>query len=165
MNKQELIESFRRETHVISFLASRLTPADLDFSFTPGQRTTIELLRYLTIAGIAPTIALLNGNWDHWQSFAQRSEKLELAGIGAAMDQQMNELVAAIEPLTEGDMSRPAKTAWNQELSLGAALVEQSLKFLTAYRMQLFLQAKACGHTGFSTYECWGGVDKPAPKA
>ena len=92
MTKQELIESFRRETHLISFLASRLTPADQEFRFTPGQRSTLDLLRYLSIAGIAPTLALLNGNWDHWQKFAQRSEKLDLAGVGAAMELQLGEI-------------------------------------------------------------------------
>lgn len=166
MTKQELIDSFHRETSLISFLASRLTPEDLEFRFSPGQRSTLELLRYLSLAGIAPTIALVNGNWDHWQTYAQRAEDVGLTGVGAAMERQFAEILQVLEPLTEQDLAtRRAKTAWNTEMALGAAIVEQSLKFLTAYRMQLFLQAKAASHPAFSTWECWAGVDKPAPKA
>ena len=33
---------------------------------------------------------------------------------------------------------------------------------LVAYRMQLFLQAKAAGNASIGTANCWGGMDRPA---
>jgi hypothetical protein len=42
--------------------------------------------------------------------------------------------------------------------TVGRALVEITLKWMTAYRMQLFLGAKAAGNTEIWTPDCWSGV-------
>ena len=36
------------------------------------------------------------------------------------------------------------------------------LRCLIAYRMQLFLHAKASGASALTTWNCWYGVDAPA---
>jgi hypothetical protein len=45
------------------------------------------------------------------------------------------------------------------DTTLGRALVETTLKWLTAYRMQLFLYAKASGNEKIGTANNWAGVD------
>jgi hypothetical protein len=47
-------------------------------------------------------------------------------------------------------------------MSLGAAIMNSSVKFLAAYRMQLFLYIKQLGRQELSTVQNWGGRD-PAP--
>ncbi len=46
-----------------------------------------------------------------------------------------------------------------QELILGAALVNFPLKFLAAYRMQLFLYLKSTLTEELTTMNCWFGMD------
>ena len=44
----------------------------------------------------------------------------------------------------------------------GVYLVENLLKWLAAYKMQLFLYVKANGNASIGTSNLWGGVDMPA---
>jgi hypothetical protein len=43
-------------------------------------------------------------------------------------------------------------------MGLGEALIELVLKTATAYRMQLFLYAKASGSAQLTSSDCWQGV-------
>ena len=48
-------------------------------------------------------------------------------------------------------------------LPLGFAVLEGPLKWLTAYKMQLFLYAKATGATQLKTSNLWRGTDPKPP--
>ena len=47
---------------------------------------------------------------------------------------------------------------------LGVAILNGPFKWVAAYKLQLFLYAKACGATGIGTSNAWRGADMP-PKA
>ena len=51
-------------------------------------------------------------------------------------------------------------TPEHQSKGLGTALVDGPLKWLLAYKMQLFLYVKASGATGIGTSNVWGGRDQ-----
>ena len=55
LTKPELIESFQNEVHILLHLAGKVEPAMHDYRPTAGQRSTLELLRYLTVMGPALT--------------------------------------------------------------------------------------------------------------
>jgi hypothetical protein len=49
--------------------------------------------------------------------------------------------------------------------TLGLAILEAPFKWLTAYKLQLFLYAKATGASAIGTANAWAGVDlDPARK-
>src|SRR5205814_980033 len=54
MTKEEFLDSCAHETRVIRHLAGKILPGGLDWKPTPVQRTTLELLRYLTSCAIVP---------------------------------------------------------------------------------------------------------------
>ena len=51
LTKSELIASLQHEVRILLHLASKIDRAALDYRPTPKQRSTIELLKYLTVMG------------------------------------------------------------------------------------------------------------------
>jgi hypothetical protein len=60
--------------------------------------------------------------------------------------------------------TRMVKTPAGDPIPLASALLEFPLKWAPAYRMQLFLQAKAAGLSELNSSNLWRGHD-PKPKA
>ena len=79
-----------------------------------------------------------------------------------AMDRQLAEVKDKVGPISEEDFfSRETTFPTGDKSILGAALVNLPLKFITAYRMQLFLYLKSVGRSELNTISCWCGFDKP----
>src|SRR6267378_2846801 len=51
LTKSELIAALQNEVRILLHLASKIDRAMLDYRPTPKQRSTIELLRYLSVMG------------------------------------------------------------------------------------------------------------------
>src|SRR5437868_14682332 len=51
LTKSELISSLQMEVKILLHLAGKVDRAQLDYRPTPKQRSTIELLRYLSMMG------------------------------------------------------------------------------------------------------------------
>ena len=49
--KSELIAQLQKEVDILLHLASKIDRAQLDYRPTPKQRSTLDLLRYLSIMG------------------------------------------------------------------------------------------------------------------
>lgn len=132
--------------------------ASLAYRPTPGQRSTLELLRYLSYCGIGACHFALEGNWDGYQKVAKRGQKMPAGKFPAAMDRQKKEIAALLSKLSAADFSsRMTKNPAGQEMTLGRALLEMPTRWLGGYRMQLFLYARALG-ADVSTPDCWYGV-------
>src|SRR3981081_675325 len=54
LTKPELIASLQNEVRILLHLAGKIDRAKLDYRPTPKQRSTIELLKYLSVMG--PTL-------------------------------------------------------------------------------------------------------------
>ena len=50
---------------------------------------------------------------------------------------------------------------FGMRMSRGAFIVNQVLCACAAYRTQLFLYLKACGHAELNTMNLWAGMDAP----
>jgi hypothetical protein len=166
LSKEQLLESIATELRVARHLATKVAPGTLGWRPSPSQRSTIELLRYLSTAGIDLTRAMLSGTWDVASVSGKAPVDLRLEDFDAAMARQEAEIRAALEPLAERDfLERRAVLPTGATTNLGAALVDVVLRALVGYRMQLFLYAKASGASALSTANCWYGVDLPPPPA
>jgi hypothetical protein len=164
-DKAQFLESCAHETKVVKHLAARVPPGSLDYRPTPKQRSTLELLRYLTTCAIVPAKALVARDWDEAESIEKAAESLQPADFAAAMDRQLEGLRAVVAPLSDHDLAtRDAAMPWGTPCRLGEGLVNCCVKTLVAYRMQLFLYAKAAGAHDLGPANCWAGVD-PRPRA
>ena len=163
LTKDQVLAAMLRECDVCVHLAGKVPQGKADFRFTPPQRSTLELLRYLSFIGVAAARCLHEGKWDAYEALAKEASTLDAAGFPAAMGRQKKALTETFAKIPDADFqSKHAEMPWGQRLPLGQAILELSYACLVAYRMQLFLQAKASGNAAIGTANCWGGMDKPA---
>jgi hypothetical protein len=163
LTKPELVASLHHEVNILLHLASKVEPAMLDYRPTPKQRSTLELLRYLTLMGPALVRAAQAGRFDPaaWtveekaanaRSFEQTVEAL------ASLKEQYASLLGG---MSDADF-REEVEMFGQKYSRGGFIVNNVLSGHAAYRTQLFLYLKACGRSELSTMNLWGGMDSPA---
>ncbi len=159
--KQQLLSSIRSETAILQHLATQVPAGQLDYRPTAGQRSTLELLRYLTIAITAPARFAIERRWD-WEQLVAESQRLGLADMGAALDRQFRGFVRLLKPYDERKLLKLTTKDWGgKTVRLNEALIQWVFKPIVAYRMQLFLYLKASGATHLKSSDCW---DAPAQK-
>jgi hypothetical protein len=168
--KDEIHDSIRLELHILEHIFNKIPkddPQALEYRPSPGQRSLLELLRYLSYAGIGGCMAAVEGGFDGFRRVAARAEDMPAEDFPAALARQKEEIAELFARLTDEDlMTRQTKNPLGQELSLAKGLLELPFRWLVAYRMQLFLYAKAVG-ADLWTPDCWYGIhrDRPAPKS
>jgi hypothetical protein len=164
IGKQQLAASMLRECDICVHLHSKLTalgPAAFEHRPVPGQRSALELLRYLAICGIAGTRCLAESNWKLFGDFSARVAEMQPQDFPAAMERQKQELASFFAQVDERTLeTQPAKLPTGVELPLGAAILEAPFKWLAAYKLQLFLYAKAAGAAEIGTANAWAGRDR-----
>ncbi len=159
---QAFLDSCAHETRVIVHLASKVSPDAYGWRPTPKQRSVHELLGYLTTCAIVPARAMVTGTWDDFETVGRQEKAVTPASFPWAMGRQLEALTALVRPIPEREfLEKDATLPWGAKAKLGPALVDTVLKALVAYRMQLFLYAKASGRHDLGPANCWIGVDGP----
>ena len=162
LTRDELRRSLQHEIKILRHLAGKLEPAMLDYRPTPKQRSTLELLRYLSamapgLLEVAATGTFSPPAWTvHEKAAAGRDFEQTLAAITAQGD-EFGRLEAR---WSDADM-RAEIAPWGEVTSRGSFLVNFLLCGYAAYRTQLFLYLKACGREELGTLNLWDGVDPP----
>lgn len=160
--KQELIAAIQNEIRIIKHVAEKI-PVDTEgYKPTEGQRTTLELLQYLSIVFIASTKTIQANDNTVFTPYVERSKDTTLANFAEKMDLQEQELVAAIAEFTDTDLAEVVNIYFQGDKTKGAYLVEFLLKWAAAYKMQLFLYIKSSGNSSIGTSNLWGGMDLPS---
>ena len=159
----ELIRSLQHEVDILLHLASKIEPSMLEYRPTPGQRSTLELLQYLTYMGPELTDVAKAGQFDvpTWTAAEARAKALGFEETLAAIRAQREGYASQIESLSE-EALRGTVSPFGHAQSRGSFLVNTVLCGCAAYRTQLFLYLKACGRHELSTWNLWAGIDAPA---
>jgi DinB family protein len=162
LSKDQFLDSMRQEIKIIKHLATKVPPGTWNWRPTPGQRSTLELLRYLTYCGTIGAIHAVTDNWDHAEAMEKAAESVTPENFAAAMDKQMAALESLIRPLSDAELAeKPTTMPWGAPTKVGIGLVDMGLKPLVAYRMQFFLYAKQSGNAEIGSAECWVGMSPP----
>lgn len=160
INKDQIAASMMFECDVAKHLFTKLTQKSYDYKPTDGQRTTLELLRYLSICGIAGIQSLYKSDWKTFGTYTSRADAMSAEGFPAAMDLQKQEIKAFFDSVTERDLeTRDAALPVGGTQLLGLAILDLPFKWLPAYKLQLFLYAKATGAAELNTANAWMGMD------
>ena len=163
LTKPEFVSALQNEVRILLHLASKIDRAKLDYRPTPRQRSTIELLRYVSMMGPALAQAAKAGAFDGaaWtaaeQTAAAQSYEQTLAAIAA----QPDTYAALLADISDDDLRVDIDPFGAGKSSRGSFLVNQVLCGCAAYRTQLFLYLKACGREELNTWNLWVGVDEP----
>lgn len=161
--KEQFIQSIRHETNICKHLYSKIPAGGLNYRPTPGQRSLLELMQYLSAVGSVTARGLIHNDWSHVAESIEKAKSRSADQFCEAMDQQCEEIIRLLQPVTDDDLlHKDTTTVILTTVKIGEGLVNMTLKFLTAYRMQMFLYLKGAGVTSISTTNCWMGMDKPA---
>ena len=159
MLKEILQESIIKELILIKRLHTKVTSDSLDYRPKENVRSIIELLQYLSGAGTG-MLLFWQSNESEARPFLMKLREnapvLTLENAPAIFDAQIdlvNELFASIseEDLATKEVSYP----WGTTDTLGKAILETSIKWLTGYKMQLFLYLKQSSDIAISTPDLW----------
>lgn len=166
ITKDQLAAAMLRECDICIHLASKLPAGAADYRPSEKQRSTVELLRYLAICGSAALDCLSHGDWKRFAGHAAEVKDMPVEGFAAAMAKQKAAIAAFFDGITETalETQEAPLPGGSGAAPLGLAILNAPFKWLTAYKLQLFLYAKASGAAEIGTSNAWAGAD-PAPKA
>jgi hypothetical protein len=163
LTKPELIASLQNEVRILLHLAGKIDRNQLDYRPTAKQRSTLELLQYLSIMGPALVRVAAEGTFDpaEWTAAEKAAAERNFDQTMAAIAEHSNAYATLLAGLSDASL-REEIDMFGQKYSRGAFIVNLILCGCAAYRTQLFLYLKACGRDELSTMNLWGGVDPPA---
>jgi hypothetical protein len=163
LTKPELIASLQNEVRILLHLAGKIEPSMRNYRPTPKQRSTTELLQYLTVMGPALIRAAQAGTFDAaaWTEAEKAAGARDLDQTIAALSAQSDEYAALVGGMSDADL-RAEIEMFGTKSSRGSFIVNNVLSGCAAYRTQLFLYLKACGREELNTWNLWVGMDQPA---
>jgi len=170
MTKQQILASIKEENAILKHLFSKVKPEQLSFSPGENMRTTEALLRYITYCAVATInwydVFLMKRDKENtFQKYVDKADAMDIQKFPEALDEQYTEVEQILSNYSEEDLlKKKVNRIAGNECSLEEAIVNSSLRYLTAYRMQLFLYIKQNGQADIGTYNCWVGMDKPPKK-
>jgi hypothetical protein len=164
LTKDDVIAQLQKEVRILLHLASKIDRSQLDYRPTPKQRSTLELLRYLTAMGPVLVRSIKAGTFDveRWQADTARANAADFDQVLALIRAQEAEYASLLASWSEDDF-RGSIEMFGRTETRAKWLLELVLNGCAAYRTQLFLYLKSCGREELSTSNLWQGVDAQVP--
>lgn len=166
ITKNDIRDLILKECDICLHLAAQIPEGGMDYTPSEGQRTTLELLRYVSFCSIGAARMLVDGHWEAYQAMSEAAKTMTADEFPAAMASQKDQISAFFDEVTQEQLdTQMAKTPMGEDIRLDLGLVSMAQHWLVAYRMQLFLYVKQAGNNDIWTPDCWMGVsmDKPVP--
>jgi hypothetical protein len=162
LTKSELITALQNEVRILLHLASKIDPSQLDYRPTPKQRTTMELLRYLSVMGPSLVEGVGVGfDQARWKVAADAAAARDFDQTLEAIAAHADTYARLLSAMSDDDLRLPFDGFDGRKTTRGAFIVNLVLCGCAAYRTQLFLYLKACGRDELGTANLWGGMDAP----
>ena len=162
LTKEELISALQHESRILVHLAGKVDRTTLDYRPTATQRSTLELLQYMSMMG--PTlIEILHGGdfMQIWRPAEEAAKALSFDQAVAAIERQAEEYARLLNGWKDSEFREQIDLFGNKS-TRGAMMVNLVLGGHAAYRTQLFGYLKACGRSELNTMNLWAGQDGPA---
>lgn len=159
ITKEQYIKSFVKELEIIKHLAEKITPEMLEYRPSEKQRSTLELMQYLGHISATAILSFVDPVNNSYMELAKAKDLVTFENFISKIDEQIkivNEQVSVLTP--EQLDSEVSFFGMNEKLSMHLL---SALKWITAYKMQLFLYIKANGVYHIGTSNAWAGFDTP----
>jgi hypothetical protein len=163
LTNSELITALQNEVRVLLHLAGKVDRTELGYRPTPKQRSTAELVKYLSMMGptLVRYILAEPPDVEIWTRAEDASKLIDVDQAVAALAGH-HDLYASLLDVPEGVLRAEVTDFDGKTTSRGAFIVNLVLCGSAAYRMQLFLYLKASGQADLDSSNLWGGVDRAA---
>jgi hypothetical protein len=166
LSKDDIAAAMVKECDVAVHLFEKLPPNCFDYRPTPRQRSTVELLRYMSLCAVAGIQAMHENNFGLFQQIIDKNKDMPPEDFPREMQKQKEEIARYFGGVTEEELeTRATMLPGAGNVPLQIALLNGPLKWLTGYKLQLFVYAKAAGNEAIGTANAWAGIDWPPPKA
>jgi hypothetical protein len=167
LSKNDVRDSLVHEYKVIKQLVSKLPGGSEDYRLSENQRSTIELLRYLTLVGPGIIHAGLEDGFAWFGANGPAVEKLTLAEVPAHLDGAIAEINTLFENMSDEEFAnKPVSVPGMGDWTMNTWLMNTACKFVPAYKLMLFHHAKAAGNGDIGTWDAWmDNGEVPAPTA
>lgn len=159
--KENLIASIENEFRIIKHLSEKIPHGTDGYRPTEGQRTTLELLQYLSAIFANATHVIYEGTTDAYKTGPCNPTETTVENFPSKMDAQLVAWKELMAKFDDAQLATVINLYGMGEMTKGRYLVENLLKWAAAYKMQLFLYCKASGNSSINTANLWGGVDMP----
>ena len=156
--REQFLKSVSNEVRIIKHLATKIPAGQESYRPSEAQRSTLELLQYLSATGATTMKVMLTENKNSYEDYVSFKESVIVENFAEKMDAQEKDMKEMFEKITDEDLTKEFDYYGNR--TKAEHLIEGILKTFAAYRMQLFLYVKACG-AYVSTMDVWVGVDTP----
>ena len=165
LTKDDLLKTLQKESRILGHLADKVEPSMVDYRPTPKQRSSLELLRYMSIMGPQLIQAAKSGGFsvESWTEANKAAEARDWKQTVAVIKKQGDEYAKLLGDMSDADFRAEMTGFDGQPISKGKFIVDLVVGGHAAYRTQLFCYLKSCGRDELSTYNLWQGVDAPAP--
>ncbi len=158
MNKEHLLQNIHREIILIKQITPLIKESDLEFRPAEKVRSTYELMQYLSgIGGTMFRWFLVNDiTPEERQKITAYRATLTIGNFSERMDEQWEIIQNYMADVTEEQLNTmEVELPWKEKMHLGRAIIAAPIKWLAAYRMQLFLYLKMNGRPEIGTKEAW----------
>jgi len=158
MYKQQLLQNLQREIFLLKQLAPLIDESDLDFRPTEKMRSTLELMQYVSGVGATMMRWFVKNDLtpEEWVKIREYRKGLTRENFKERLDAQMEDIVMYMNMISEEDLfKKEVELPSKEKMVLGTAIINVPIKWLAAYRYQLFTYLKMNGKTEISTKEAW----------
>lgn len=160
MYKQHLQNAIVNEMKICRRLYTRIPQDKMDFRPKDDMRSIQELLQYLCIIGTAlPIYWQHESDSDFFAAFnkkAAASKQMPHEEFLSVMNDQIELTYKLFDQINEDDLLNKEVTyPWGGKAMFGEAIISSSIKFLTGYKLQLFLMIRMCTNEKLGTADAW----------
>lgn len=162
LTKPELATALQNEARILLHLIGKIERSAIDYRPTPKQRSTLELLRYLSIMG--PTLIRMANNqadFATWKAENEAANARDFEQTVARIAEQQELYATLLAGMSEETLRSEIDNFDGSRTSRGVFIVKYVLQGHAAYRTQLFLYLKSCGCDTLGTKNLWAGIDAP----
>jgi hypothetical protein len=153
---ESYLKLFEKETQICIRLFQKMPTGGLDYRPTLGQRSTRELLQYLSYGPYNAVRRIVEGEWGGGKSTVEITKDWPASDFIRNMQWQATEVRRLLSHARMDDLATKTITfPWGHTQNRGLALIEYPFNWLASYRMQLFLYLKAAGAKELGTADLW----------
>lgn len=165
MYKQHLINSIEKEIKICKRLYTKIPPGKMDFRLEERVRSISELLQYLSMIGSTMLTFWLKHDASEFNAFftekTNTSKSMLHGDFLSVMDEQLATVKDLFDEISEDDLYKEVTYPWGGTVQLGEGIISTSIKWLAAYKLQLFLLIKLADDKELSTADAWVLTDLP----
>jgi hypothetical protein len=163
--KESILRNMLHDLTICQQLHAKLDPKNADWRPAENMRPTIHLMQYLTFIGISTVKHFVNPMADRAAAggpimeASKNSGAVTFENFPEAIEREKQQIAELLANVTDNDLlTKKTYPPWGgPDILLFDALMGITMRYLTAYRHQLFLYAKMCG-ADINTRDNWRGL-------